>query len=67
MKIYSIGEIADATSIQTMFHVCAFLPIIGLLAGFLPDLETQSRRQRLSATAVDLTGNVEAAPLPPQK
>ena len=62
-----LGEIADATSIQTMFHVCAFLPIIGLLAGFLPDLETESRRQRLSATAVDLTGNVEATPLPPEK
>ncbi len=62
-----LGEVADATSIQTLFQVCAFLPVIGLLAGFLPDLETEGRRQRLSAAAVDLTGNVEATPLPPQK
>ena len=55
-----LGEVADATSIQTMFHVCAFLPVIGLLAGFLPHLETEGQRLRLPTPAVDLTGNVEA-------
>jgi FSR family fosmidomycin resistance protein-like MFS transporter len=55
----ALGQIADATSIRFMFHVCAFLPVIGLLAGFLPDMETQGRRRRLSAAAVDITGNVE--------
>jgi len=57
-----LGEIADATSIRFVFHVCAFLPVIGLLAGFLPDLETQTRRRRLSTAAVDITGNVETSP-----
>lgn len=56
-----LGEVADATSIQTMFHVSAFLPVIGLLAGFLPHLETEGRH--LLTPAVDLTGNVEANPV----
>ncbi|MCR4345940.1 MAG: MFS transporter [Sulfuricaulis sp.] len=62
-----LGEFADATSIQLMFHVCAFLPIIGLLASFLPPLETESRRQRLTTAAVDMTGNVDASPEQAQK
>jgi FSR family fosmidomycin resistance protein-like MFS transporter len=31
-----LGRIADATSIVFVYKVCAFLPAIGLLAGFLP-------------------------------
>jgi MFS transporter, FSR family, fosmidomycin resistance protein len=31
-----LGRIADATSILMVYHICAFLPAIGLLAGFLP-------------------------------
>lgn len=54
-----LGELADATSIQYTFHVCAFLPVIGLLAGFLPNLETEQRVQHLPAAAVDITGNVQ--------
>lgn len=54
-----LGELADVTSIQYVFHVCAFLPVIGLLAGFLPNLETENRVQHLPAAAVDITGNVE--------
>jgi len=57
-----LGELADVTSIQYVFHVCSFLPVIGLLAGFLPHLETESRRQRLPTVAVDMTGNVDAVP-----
>ena len=57
-----LGELADVTSIQYVFHVCSFLPVIGLLAGFLPHLETESRRQRLQTVAVDMTGNVDAVP-----
>ena len=34
-----LGRLADATSIQHVFHVCAFLPLIGLVTGLLPDLE----------------------------
>ncbi len=33
-----LGVLADHTSIQTVYQVCAFLPAIGLLAAFLPDL-----------------------------
>jgi FSR family fosmidomycin resistance protein-like MFS transporter len=33
-----LGRIADATSIPFVYKVCAYLPAIGLLAGFLPDM-----------------------------
>lgn len=35
-----MGRLADQTSIEYVYHVCAFLPLIGLLAGFLPNLES---------------------------
>ena len=31
------GLVADATSISFVFHICSFLPAIGLLAMFLPN------------------------------
>ena len=34
-----IGALADATSIEFVYRICAFLPSIGLLAAFLPDLD----------------------------
>lgn len=34
-----LGRIADATSIVTVYHICAWLPAIGLLTGLLPDLD----------------------------
>jgi MFS transporter, FSR family, fosmidomycin resistance protein len=33
-----LGRLADTTSIEFVYRVCAFLPLIGLLTGFLPDL-----------------------------
>ncbi len=33
-----LGRLADHTSIGFVFQVCAFLPLIGLLTAFLPDL-----------------------------
>jgi FSR family fosmidomycin resistance protein-like MFS transporter len=33
-----LGRLADATSIVFVYKVCAYLPLIGLLTGFLPDL-----------------------------
>jgi FSR family fosmidomycin resistance protein-like MFS transporter len=33
----ALGELADATSIGFVYHVCAFLPALGLAAWFLPD------------------------------
>jgi FSR family fosmidomycin resistance protein-like MFS transporter len=34
----ALGKLADATSITFVYHVCAFLPLIGLLTVFLPDI-----------------------------
>jgi FSR family fosmidomycin resistance protein-like MFS transporter len=33
-----LGKVADATSIDTIYQLCAFLPAIGLLTALLPDL-----------------------------
>jgi FSR family fosmidomycin resistance protein-like MFS transporter len=33
------GQLADRTSIEYVYWVCSFLPLIGLLTGFLPNLE----------------------------
>ncbi|MEO5595185.1 MAG: MFS transporter [Chitinophagaceae bacterium] len=35
-----LGTLADYTSVQYMFTVCSFLPLIGLLTGLLPNLKT---------------------------
>lgn len=34
-----LGELADRTSINYVYQVCAYLPLIGLLTGFLPNIE----------------------------
>ena len=34
-----LGRIADTTGIVTVYHLCASLPAIGLLTGFLPNIE----------------------------
>jgi FSR family fosmidomycin resistance protein-like MFS transporter len=33
-----LGKLADAHGIQSVYQLCAFLPLLGLLAIFLPDL-----------------------------
>jgi MFS transporter, FSR family, fosmidomycin resistance protein len=38
-----LGELADLTSIDTVYRVCAFLPVIGLLTVFLPNLDRMRR------------------------
>jgi MFS transporter, FSR family, fosmidomycin resistance protein len=35
-----LGELADRTSIETVYGICAFLPALGLLAWFLPKLDS---------------------------
>ena len=35
----ALGQLADHTSIEFVFAVCAFLPLIGLLTAFLPNIE----------------------------
>jgi len=38
-----LGQIADLTSIDTVYRVCSFLPLIGLLTAFLPNVEPRVR------------------------
>lgn len=37
-----MGRLADATSIETVYQACAYLPLIGLLTAFLPSLKQTS-------------------------
>ncbi|MBS1528704.1 MAG: MFS transporter [Bacteroidetes bacterium] len=36
-----LGSLADATSINYVFKVCAFLPLIGILTALLPNIESK--------------------------
>lgn len=36
-----LGKLADQTSIEYVYKVCAFLPLIGIITGFLPNIERQ--------------------------
>lgn len=38
-----LGNLADRTSIFYVFHVCSFLPLIGILTGFLPNIERRRK------------------------
>ena len=38
-----LGKVADSFGINLVYEICAFLPIIGLLAGFLPDVDSTGR------------------------
>jgi FSR family fosmidomycin resistance protein-like MFS transporter len=45
-----LGKLADVTSLTFVYHVCAFLPAIGILTVFLPNLEPgASSRSRRAA------------------
>jgi len=45
-----LGKLADLTSIGYVFYVCSFLPLIGLLTGFLPNLDQRSNGRVISGT-----------------
>jgi FSR family fosmidomycin resistance protein-like MFS transporter len=38
-----LGRVADAHGIDYVYSLCAYLPLIGVLAVFLPDLEKRQR------------------------
>jgi FSR family fosmidomycin resistance protein-like MFS transporter len=38
-----LGELADRTSIATVYHVCSYLPAIGVLGFWLPHIELRSQ------------------------
>lgn len=39
----ALGQLADMTSITFVYHVCAFLPLLGLAAIFLPNLRFKNK------------------------
>lgn len=39
-----LGRLADHTDIQFVYHVCSFLPLIGLITYFLPNIEKSPRK-----------------------
>ncbi len=47
------GWLADATSIDFVYQLCAFLPLIGLLTIFLPDLGRPMRRAPVGTPALE--------------
>ena len=46
-----LGNLADNTSIIYVFHVCAFLPLIGIITGLLPNIEG-SRKKKTSGRVI---------------
>ncbi|MEO6809395.1 MAG: MFS transporter, partial [Isosphaeraceae bacterium] len=40
-----LGWLADQTSIEYVYHICSYLPALGLLAAFLPKMETEHQRR----------------------
>ncbi len=38
-----LGAVADWTSIEFVYRVCAFLPVLGMLTALLPDIEARRR------------------------
>jgi len=41
-----LGKLADERGIEYVYNVCSFLPLIGLLTAFLPDLRGRDSRAR---------------------
>ena len=39
----ALGHLADVTSIGYVYEVCAYLPLLGLVAILLPDVERKKR------------------------
>ena len=47
----ALGELADHTSIELVYQICAWLPALGLLTWFLPDIERKGRPGRCPGRA----------------
>ncbi|MEO5908824.1 MAG: MFS transporter [Ginsengibacter sp.] len=43
-----LGNLADKTSILYVFYICSFLPLIGIITGFLPNIEG-TRKKKVKA------------------
>jgi len=40
-----LGWLADRTSIEYVFSICAYLPLLGIITGFLPNVEGTKKRR----------------------
>jgi FSR family fosmidomycin resistance protein-like MFS transporter len=38
-----LGKLADMTSVEYVFKICAYLPLLGIITGFLPNIEHRKR------------------------
>jgi len=52
-----LGKLADSTNIQFVYRICSFLPLVGLLTAFLPDLRAIEAHGE--PNAVEALGPVE--------
>lgn len=48
-----LGNLADRTSIDFVYRLCSFLPAIGLLTGFLPNLDRPRKLAQLAQAPQD--------------
>jgi MFS transporter, FSR family, fosmidomycin resistance protein len=48
-----LGSLADHTSIGFVYKVCSFLPALGLLTGFLPDIKSDTDEKRGAGAPVE--------------
>jgi FSR family fosmidomycin resistance protein-like MFS transporter len=44
-----LGKLADLTSITFVYQICAFLPLLGLLAAFLPSVSHENEQAAAQA------------------
>jgi len=47
-----LGQLADHTSIEHVYHLCSYLPALGLLAAWLPNMETGHLARSAESTQV---------------
>ena len=51
-----LGALADRYSIEFVYDVCAFLPLLGMLAVFLPDIRPPGQRHAVASAASPAAG-----------
>ncbi|HZZ20000.1 MAG TPA: MFS transporter [Opitutaceae bacterium] len=49
----TLGKLADMTSISFVFEVCGYLPLIGLLTWFLPDMKARAVAPAVEPATLD--------------
>jgi FSR family fosmidomycin resistance protein-like MFS transporter len=47
----ALGRLADHTSIEYVYHLCSYLPALGLLTAWLPNVEAGPTRARPAEAA----------------